>query len=50
MEGSMSVLQERVRQRQRETQADMESHREKQEKTDRGKVFIFDEIKKKQTN
>ena len=36
----MSVLPERVRQRQRKT--DIERHREKQAKTDKGILFIFD--------
>ena len=42
MEGIMSVLPERVRQRQRETQADIERHIEK----GKDRLFIFDEIKK----
>ena len=36
---------QRVRQRQRKT--DIERHREKQAKTDKGILFIFDEMKKK---
>ena len=45
MESIMSVLPERVRQRQRKT--DIERHREKQAKTDKGILFIFDERKRR---
>ena len=45
MESIMSVLPGRVRQRQRKT--DIERHREKQAKTDKGILFIFDERKRR---
>ena len=45
MESIMSALPERVRQRQRKT--DIERHREKQAKTDKGILFIFDERKRR---